>query len=86
MVDLDLLPQQLLGSIGCSRPSSPAAGQEGRVETRLGVVLSRLDEPLHLVDDVPAPQGRVVLQRIHPGDKGVVDVGLELRRVGDQTL
>ena len=78
-----LLPEQLLGGVGIPGPARPAAGEEGGVETRLGVVLPWLDEALHLVDDVPASQGRVVLHGIYPGYQGLVDVGLQFRRVGD---
>ena len=69
-----------------TRPTRPRVLQEGSVKAGFAVIQPWLDEPFHLVDDVPAPQGRVVLHRLHPGNQGVVDVGLELAGVGDQTL
>ena len=77
------VPEQISGGVKMPGPARPAAGEEGGVETRLGVVLPWLDEALHLVDDVPASQGRVVFHGTYPRDQGLVDVGLQFRRVGD---
>ena len=49
-------------------------------------MLPWLDEALHLVDDVPASQGWVVLHGTYPGDQGLVDVGLQFGCVCDQTV
>ena len=80
------VPEQISGGVQVPGPARPAAGEEGGVETRLGVVLPWLDEALHLVDDVPASQGRVVLHGTYPGDQGLVDVGLQFGCVCDQTV
>ena len=60
--------------------------EEPGVKAGLIASLTRDDDSLQLVHDVPAAQGRVVLHGLHPGDQGVVDVRLELGSVRDQTL
>ena len=78
-------PEQVVCSVQATGPPSPRVLQEGGVEAGLWILLSFDDEAFDLVDDVPAAQGRVVLHRPHPGDQSVVNIGLKLGRVRDQS-
>lgn len=81
-----MLPLQFLGGVQFARPPSSRVSQEGCVKAGVAVVDLRVHEALHLVDDVPATQCGVVLDGSDPGYQRLVQVGLQLAGVGDQTV